>query len=103
NPASSFVGFHLFVRPAIAIASGRALEQSMPTTIRARLTDTAQGARGRRAYLSGHLNFHPGADPTFTPHTDQSSGNATLFSGANALGYIEEGTPQLHAGDPIDV
>lgn len=103
NPASSFVGFHLFVKPAIAIASGQSIDQVMPATIRAKLSATAHGARGRRAYISGRLQFQTGSDAIFTPGGDQSSGNAALFCGSNALGFVEEGVRELHAGDSIDV
>ncbi len=103
NPASSFVGFHLFVKPALAIASGQSLAQAMPDTIRAQLSATVHGARGRRAYISGRLNFQTGHDAIFDPGGDQSSGNAALFCGSNALAFVEEGVRELQAGDSIDV
>ncbi|MBA2663800.1 MAG: molybdopterin molybdotransferase MoeA [Bradymonadaceae bacterium] len=103
NPASSFVGFHLFVRPAIAVAAGVPNELAMPGTVRARLAETVAGASGRRTYLGGRLWFEPGAEPVFEPNADQGSGNVTLFSGCNALAIIDEEQTSIGAGQFIDV
>ncbi|MFU8805071.1 MAG: molybdopterin molybdotransferase MoeA, partial [Bradymonadaceae bacterium] len=102
NPASSFVGFHLFVRPALAVAQGIAPELATAFSIRAHLGTPTRAARGRTSYLAGRLERHP-SKLVFYPVPDQSSGNPTLFCRSNGLAIIEPDAGTLPEGTPIDV
>lgn len=103
NPASSFVGFHLFVRPALSVFQGAAIAQAPLPLVRATLSgDAVPGARGRRAYIAGRV-IPDGKSLSFEARADQSSGNPALFAGANALGLVEEGRSQIRPGEELNV
>lgn len=106
NPASSFVGFHLFLRPALAISQGVPREQALPRAMQIPLAMATRAARGRTSYVAGRLEESTqGARRalTFMPFPDQSSGNATLFCGANAMGILDPDAGEVPAGTLIDV
>ncbi len=102
NPGAGFVAFHVFVRPALAVAQGAdAATAPLPRTT-AVLQGTARGSRGRRAYLAGRAT--PTGDVlSFEPFDHQSSGNPALFSAANALGIVEEGRKPLKDGAQLPI
>lgn len=100
NPASSFVGFHLFVQPALEKLQGLASAQGL-LRVEATLLGPAKGARGRRSYLAGAL-ISQEIGLGFRPYEDQSSGNPALFSGAGGLG-IAEPEALLEVGSSIEV
>lgn len=102
NPASSFVGFQLFVRPLLACAQGVPRDQASLPRVNAVLDAPAKGAGGRRAYLAGQWYAQRGII-RFAPLSDQSSGNPALFAGANALGIVDEGVGELNAGASLPV
>ncbi|WP_158542427.1 molybdopterin molybdotransferase MoeA [Lujinxingia litoralis] len=97
NPASSFVGFQLFVRPLLACAQGVPRDQASLPRVNAVLDAPVQGAGRRRTYLAGQWYAQRGV-MHFAPLSDQSSGNPALFAGATALGIVEEGIDSLSAG-----
>ncbi len=102
NPASSFVGFHLFVRPALAVAQGVDAADAPLARIDATLRGTARGSSGRRAFLAG--SARPTGDGLlFEPRAHQSSGNPALFAAANALGIVDRGIDALDDGATIPV
>ncbi len=102
NPASSFVGFHHFVRPALAVAQGTSIDDAPLARITATLRGEVSGSRGRRVYTAGRAL--PGDDGLiFEAISNQSSGNPALFAGANAFGIVEEGQTGLSDGAPISV
>lgn len=102
NPGASFVGFHLFVRPALNVAQGADLAGAPLPLVDAQLTRRVRGSRGRRTYLSGRAK--PSGDGiTFEPHEHQSSGNPALFANANALGIVDEGRDHIEKGAPIEI
>ena len=102
NPGAAFVGFQLFVRPAVGTAQGIAPDEATLPTVEATLTGSARGSRGRRAYLAGQLT-HSDQGPRFHAFSHQSSGNPALFANCNALGIVEQGRGKLSAGDPLPV
>ena len=102
NPASSFVGFHLFVRPALEVAQGASPTDAPLPRIEASLAGPVRGSRGRRAYLAGRA-IPTGHGITFEPRRNQSSGNPALFADANALGIVEEGREMLKEGAQIPI
>lgn len=108
NPNACFVGFHQFVRPALALLQGRALDDligrpPLAVPARARLGAEVKTTPRRRVYLGGTL--HPADDPSapaiFMPLENQQSGNLRLFCQSNAFGVVEEGVSELRAGDEI--
>ncbi len=102
NPGAGFVAFHLFLRPALAVAQGAdAASAPLPLT-EATLTGSARGSRGRRTYLAGQIT-PTGDGLSFRAAPHQSSGNPALFSGINALGIVEEGRGTLQEGARIPV
>lgn len=105
NPGACFVAFHLFLRPALAVAQGARPATSGPQRVQATLAGSdLRGSRSRRVYAGGRLI--PGARgelSRFEPAPHQSSGNPTLFAGCNALGIVDDDAPGIEVGDPVDV
>lgn len=99
NPASSFVGFELFVRPAIARLSGR--------------SDCVRESSGHLASEFTHRGdrptFHPsvlveqGGERRVTPLRSQGSGDLRVWAEANCLACFPEGDYSLAAGDEVRV
>jgi molybdopterin molybdotransferase len=102
NPGAGFVAFHLYIRPALAVAQGASIAEAPLPQTRAILNGGARGSRGRRAYLAGRVTSE-GPNLAFQPLPHQSSGNPALFAGANALGIVEEGRGRLDDGADIAV
>ena len=103
NPASCFVGFHQFVRPAIGWLQGLDIADLQPRTLEAVTGRDVTSTPHRREYLSGRLIFRHGEPPEFIPAAQQNSGNLSLFCEATAFGLVEEGVDELMAGDPLQV
>jgi molybdopterin molybdotransferase len=103
NPASCFVGFHQFVRPALGVMQGRPVAAMQPRKLAAVLGSAVTSTPRRREYLSGNVIFRSGEKPEFLPAPRQNSGNLALFCGATAFGLVAEGTGELMAGDEIEV
>lgn len=103
NPASCFVGFHQFVRPALGVMQGRPVASMEPRKLGAVLGNSVTSTPRRREYLSGNVIFRRGQKPEFLPAEKQNSGNLALFCSATAFGLVEEGVSRLMAGDEIEV
>ena len=103
NPASCFVGFHQFVKPAIGWMQGRDVADLQPDMLEAVLGRDVNSTPHRREYLSGTVIFRHGEKPEFIPVDNQNSGNVSLFCEATAFGLVEEGIDHLMAGDTLDV
>ncbi|MGM0557445.1 MAG: gephyrin-like molybdotransferase Glp [Myxococcota bacterium] len=103
NPASCFVGFHQFVRPAIGLLQDRSVSEVEPRKLAAVLGADVSSTPRRREYLSGKVTFRDGEKPEFLPAPKQNSGNLALFCGATAFGLVEEGVSTMQAGDVIEI
>lgn len=98
NPVSAFVGFEVFVRPALNKLSGVSHWQRQ--TFRVRLAEPVE-SDGRESYLRAWLseeNQHIVAH--LTGH--QGSGNLRSLVQANALLVIPSGVKSLPAGAEVD-
>lgn len=102
NPASSFAGFHLFVRPALRVAQGEAPKTAPLPRLQATLRGRATGARTRRAYLAGTIDSTD-RGLVFEPFEHQTSGNPALFATADAMGIVDADVDELADGTTIEI
>ena len=98
NPVSAFVGYEVFVRPAILKLSGI---QDMPRyRIKAKLIEDIE-SDGRESYLRGIIHLKNDEwIARLTGH--QGSGNLLSLVQANALLIIPSGVKSLAAGAEVD-
>jgi molybdopterin molybdotransferase len=102
NPVSAFVGFEVFVRPALNRLSGRGAEArvGLRSKVRVRLAEAIE-SDGRESYLRGILEDRDGAfTARLTGH--QGSGNLLSLVQANALLIIPAGVKSLPVGAQVD-
>ena len=98
NPVSAFVGYEVFVRPAILKLSG--ISEGPRYKVKARLEDGIT-SDGRERYLRGILRYQEGEwVARLTGH--QGSGNLLSLVHANALLIIPAGVKSLAAGSELD-
>ena len=98
NPVSAFVGFELFVRPAIARLSGAVLPRRRPVQVR---LSKAIKLDGRESYLRAVITERRGnLFARLVSH--QGSGNLLSLVQANALLLFPAGVKSLAAGDRVD-
>ena len=98
NPVSAFVGYEVFVRPAILKLSG--ISEGPRYKVKARLEDGIT-SDGRESYLRGILRYQEGEwVARLTGH--QGSGNLLSLVHANALLIIPAGVKSLAAGSELD-
>jgi molybdopterin molybdotransferase len=98
NPVSAFVGYEVFVRPAILKFSG--ITEVPRYRIRARLMDGIK-SYGRESYLRGIIKYDNGEWlAQLTGH--QGSGNLLSLVQANALLIIPPGVKSLAPGAEVD-
>ena len=100
NPASSFVCFHQFVRPALAALLGQRPQALL--TVEATLTAPIHSTPKRRHYVSGQLH-HDAQGARFTPVEKQDSGNVKLITQVNALAIVEVGCAHVASGEVVRV
>ena len=98
NPVSAFVGFEVFVRPALERLSG--LEVGSRPRVRVRLAE-AISSDGRESYLRASVREENGI---LSAHLagHQGSGNLLSIVQANALLIIPSGVKSLAAGMEVD-
>jgi len=98
NPVSAFVGYEVFVRPALLKLSGVSAVQR--DQVKARLMEGIE-SDGRESYLRGILKFQ---DHEWVAKLTGHQGSGNLFSliQANALLIIPSGVKSLPAGSVID-
>lgn len=98
NPVSAFVGFEVFVRPALDKMAGLA-GTSRPTT-RVRLVEPVE-SDGRESYLRAVVTRQEnGLVARLTGH--QGSGNLRSLVQSNALLLVPSGVKSVPAGDELD-
>jgi molybdopterin molybdotransferase len=98
NPVSAFVGFELFVRPAIDCLAGR--KAGLRRKVLARLAEPIT-SDGRESYLRATVEEQHGTySLVLTGH--QGSGNLLSLVQANALLVLPAGVKSLAAGDQVE-
>jgi molybdopterin molybdotransferase len=99
NPVSAFVGFIIFVRPALEILGGSGwLERPRRT---ARLAEAVE-SDGRETFLRGIVRDENGV-PTARLAGHQGSGNLFALVQANALLILPSGVKSLPANSEIEI
>ncbi len=104
NPVSAFVGFEVFVRPALEQLSGLEAEGTQKGTsrprVRVRLAEDIS-SDGRESYLRAYVQEEEGI---LSAHLagHQGSGNLLSIVQANALLIIPSGVKSLAAGKEVD-
>lgn len=98
NPVSAFIGFELFVRPALERLAG--LTAGQRPRVQVRLTEALE-SDGRESYLRAIAEDRAGTlYVKLTGH--QGSGNLLSLVEANALLIVPAGVKSLAAGDPAE-
>ncbi len=98
NPVSAFVGFEVFVRPALGRLAG--LITVARPRVRVRLAEPIE-SDGRESYLRAIIEERDGAlSANLTGH--QGSGNLLSLVQANALLIVPAGVKSLPTGSPVD-
>lgn len=98
NPVSAFVGFEVFVRPAIAAMMG--IDDWQRPVVRAELQEAVE-SDGRESYLRAVLTrSESGWQARLTGH--QGSGNLRSLVQANALILVPSGVKSLPIGTEVD-
>ncbi len=99
NPVSAYVGFEVFVRPALLKMQG-AVQLERHWQI-ARLMEPVE-SDGRETYLRATVRFHEDEiQARFTGH--QGSGNLLSLVQANALLFIPSGVKSLPSGSLVRI
>ena len=98
NPVSAFVGFEVFVRPAILKLGG--FPQEVRQTVRVRCEEEIE-SDGRESYLRGEVRHVDGV-PTARLTGHQGSGNLHSLVQANALLIIPAGVKCVPAGQEVN-
>ncbi len=105
NPVSAFVGFEVFVRPALeklgGFDAGRSQKGRIRPRVRVRLAE-AISSDGRESYLRAHIQDDGEGVPSARLAGHQGSGNLLSIVQANALLIIPSGVKSLAAGKEVD-
>ena len=102
NPVSAFVGFEVFVRPALSTLSGRSADSAHGTRprVHVRLAEPIE-SDGRESYLRAVVeNLDGSLSARLTGH--QGSGNLLSLVQANALLIIPAGVKSLAIGSQAE-
>lgn len=97
NPVSSLVGFHLFVRPALAVLAGRSRGVH-----HALVPGTAAEAYDHRGGRETFRPAHVDAEGTVTLFAWQGSADLAGLSTANCLVHLPCEPLRVAAGDPLE-
>lgn len=100
NPAASAATFELFVRPALRRLSG--YQDPLAPRIQVELAGWVKGGGKRQQFLWGELRIEQGR-LLFVPTGRQSSGQNRSLQGAQALLPVAIGSPDLEAGETVEV
>jgi molybdopterin molybdotransferase len=96
NPASAFVGFEVFVRPALQKMAG--IPNWKRRSIQGTLTESIE-SDGRESYLRVHIKN--GSQVYLTGH--QGSGNLYSLVQADALMIVPAGVKELKSGSQVEI
>ena len=99
NPASAFVTFELFVRPALRALQG--LPGSGRLALPARLASPAEKPEGLTVYLRCRLRLE-GGEAWLEPLATQQSGHLTSAVGVEALAILPADAERLRAGARVE-
>ena len=100
NPAAAAATFQLFVRPALRRLAG--FRNPLAPHCRATLTKTVRGGGSRQCFLWGRVDEENG-HYLFTPSQTQGSGQNRGMQQAQALLAVPIGSPDLVAGEEVDI
>ena len=99
NPVSAFVGFNIFVRPALMKMSG---VDFLPYPLqKARLTQTVE-SDGRESYIPATL-YQEEDEWVVMPAVNQSSGNLFALIPGNSLIIVPNSVKFLNTGELVNV
>jgi molybdopterin molybdotransferase len=101
NPASTFVGFELLVRPALAALEGRS--GLAPPLIRATLRGSLKPTRNRRTYLPARGYVAQDGEWAVEPLSWQGSGDSFGMVTANALLMRPPDSGAAKSGDKVSM
>ena len=99
NPVSSFVGFELFVRPAVLALLGHA--DPLPRFEPGRLTAALRQSRARDQLVRARRRTAEGAAVELEPLTGQESHMIARAAAADALVLVPRGEGELESGSPV--
>ncbi len=100
NPVSSFVCFHLFVRPAIRRLCGQAAGEAAAPKCSALLAHPFEVTTDRATYHPAWIDWSE-TGPTIAPVLWHGSGDSRGLADANALAIFPEGARYYEAGQRI--
>ena len=100
NPVSAFVGFELFVKPALRALSGKTVAWHPP--IRATLAEPFTTSNDRPTYHPAKLHGDK-TGATVTPLPWSGSADLRAMLNANALLVLPAGDVRGETGDVMDV
>ena len=100
NPAAAAATFQLFVMPALRRLAGR--QDPHGAFCRATLAAPVRGGGNRQRFLWGRVEEKNGVYH-FTPSGRQGSGQNRSLQGAQALLPVAAGSPDLAAGEKVEI
>ncbi len=101
NPTSTYVGFEIFVRPALRVMQGFSA-LARPVTV-ARLSHDVKKKQDRRYYLRGRVEHDPAGDGFVASLSgSQSSALLTAAHRGNCFVVLPEGDGVFTAGTQVD-
>jgi molybdopterin molybdotransferase len=101
NPASAFVTFELFVRPALRALAG--LGGSGRLRVTARLGAAQEKPAELAVYLRARLEARGRGGLVAVPLRSQTSGDLSSAAGLDALALLPAGRTRLRRGAPVEV
>lgn len=101
NPASTFVGFELFVRPALLMLAGH--KDLFRPRRRALLVAPVRPNPDRRAFLRGRLEVVRDGSLLVDPVSTQSSAHLRSLIGVNALIDVPPGRDTIARDQVVDI
>jgi molybdopterin molybdotransferase len=99
NPISTFVGFELLVRPALAALEGR--PQQVPHAVQARLEGTVAATTDRRSYWPARVLGDSSGEWVAKALPWKGSGDPFGMASANALIMRPPKAPAASTGDRV--
>jgi molybdopterin biosynthesis enzyme len=112
NPVSTFVAFHLFVKPTLSALAGEPFAAQLPVACRLTGPMTHRGKRpsyqpciicAERHAARGEQQAEGGERLAVEPLAWHSSADLATLARARGLALLPAGNYQLEAGSPVDV